>query len=105
MKDVREMHHIPNIEFYSGLEFKLDGYCVNENNAFYTYEIDKGRMLFVDIISDEKLIEPKCVLHDLLYANNVSYLNFQIRESNTEDLIDSWQYRPLVSESEKQFIY
>ena len=103
-KDVKEIHHIPNIENYAHCVFLFDGFDVGDRTAFYQCDLwDDGVSLYVEIISDEMFIEHSLLLHDLLYASNVFYLRFQIRGIHTDVVLDSWEYRPFIPETDKDY--
>ena len=109
MKDVKEIHDIPNIENYLGHNFQFLMYEKGDNFVFFEYNLGEGKRIIIDMICEEKLIEANHKLFDILSFEDISYLSWSIVGTNfitQEDYtIDSWNYRPLVDEKNKNYDY
>jgi hypothetical protein len=105
INDLRKPTDIPNIERFVDLEFKLLHYCKGDNVQFYRYEDEeKGLWYNLDLVNDNQLILGSDSFWDLICGyEDLQYMYFCVSIGES-DIIESYDYRPLVEDSEKNFI-
>ena len=107
MKDVREIHDIPNIEDYLGHNFSFLMYEKGDNLLFFQCHICDGKKIVIDMTCEESLIEANHKLFDILSFEDIGYLSWSIVGTDfikqQDYTIDSWDYRPLVDEKDKNY--
>jgi len=107
MKDVKEIHDIPNIEDYLGWNFSFLMYEKGDNMLFFECHIGDGKRISIHMICEEKLIEANHKLFDILSFEGIAYLSWSIVEPNyitlQDDTVISYDYRPLVDEKDKNY--
>ena len=105
MKDVREIHDIPNIETQLNLEFELILYELGDNIQIYHHSIDSRFYFNLEIHSQEKLIEGRDKLINLITQDDIGYLELSLMEKATGLVAgeSSWCYRPLVNDKNKNY--
>jgi len=103
IKDVLNLHDIPNIVDYLDCVFSLQCYEKGDDLQCYEYKTDTSTSLLIDMHSDETLIKPYAKLMDIITQENIEYLCFSIWLGESEK-IDSWDYRPLIPKNEKKVI-
>lgn len=104
MKDVKEIHDIPDIENYLDFWFDLKLYDVGDKTAFYGhYLTEEKKGLHLEIISDSSVIEPTETLLELITGDKIFYLEFSITKVLDVEFKESYCYRPLVPEEDKEY--
>jgi len=94
MIEVKEIHDIPHIEKHLEKEFILELYEKGENLQIYHHKLNSGFFLSVEISSDEKLIEGKDKLINLILQDDIDFFRFSLVEKSTDMIVkdSSWIY-------------
>lgn len=105
MKDVKEIHDIPQIENHMDKEFKLVLYERGDNIQIYKHKLNSGFYFYLEVVSEEKLIEGKDKLINIITQDDIGFLEFSLIEDATGMSVcdSSWCYRPLVDEKDKNY--
>lgn len=102
MKDVRYIYDIPDIEKYIDYEFDLVLYERGDNLQIYSYDICDELTLYLEINSKESLIQPSEKCADLITQEGVDFLQWTI-VNTVDEVLESYCYRPLLTDSVKDF--
>ena len=103
MKDVKEIHDIPEIELHLDKIFTLVLYEVGDKLQIYEYQLSSLFYFNLEIHGDETLIEGRDKLSNLITQCDIGYLQFSLIDKSIEKAIESWCYRPLVPEENKDY--
>jgi hypothetical protein len=104
MKDVKQIHDIPNIEKYLDRTFNFSYYEKGSDMICYeSIEIDSDQIVSIEMITEESFILAEQTLYEILDFDNIGYFRFSIL-LNEDEILDSYSYRPFVSEDKKNFI-
>ena len=113
-KDVKSIMDIPRIEDYIDYLFEFEVYDVIDNLVMYTCNTEVYRVT-VEIHCKETLFEKEVCLVDLINFEGIDFLQWNVYHQDIfsgefrnnvydEDLHCFYTYRPLVDESEKDYL-
>lgn len=100
--DVKEIHDIPSIEDYLDIKFVFNCYSFGDSIRCYTKQFGDVA-IHIEIISEETEMMDFELLSDLITQKNTHYFALSFW-NNSGDRINSWHYRPLLDDSEKEII-
>jgi len=103
MRDVKEVADIPNIEHHLDKKFILTLYEVGDNLQIYKHQLNPEFFFNLEIHCKERLIEGKAKLVDLITQDGIEYLQFSLINNNSCEVVDSFCYRPLVEDTDKDY--
>ena len=122
MKDVKNIFDIPNFEEYANELFSFNCYDVRDDTLMYSYSLDKLYISVELIVTELKYIFFTEELLELATMDNIHFFQMTFRQFkeipegvDKQELLKnpskyclpkekSYCYRPLVDESEKDYL-
>lgn len=101
-KDVKKVLDIPRIEDYLQTVFDLVLYEVGDRTVIYESILPNNHMISIEIISDEKLIEGRLDLAEMIAHYNLGFFQWSVF-NDLDVCISSYMYRPKKSDCNKDF--
>lgn len=102
--DVKELHDIPNIEDYLDWEFQFVMFERGDEICIYNCEIGYKKFIVLDFHCKEQLLELTHKLYDILSFEDLLYLSWGVWDEDNEEILESYCYRPLIPEKEKNYL-
>ena len=83
--------------------FNLKLYEVGDQLQIYSYQLNSGFYFNLEFHSEQNLIEPQQKLINLITQENIWYLQFSLVSYESNDVIESYCYRPLVAKKDRNY--